>query len=682
LTQGGTALAPDGRRVDEALGYRPGLDGLRGVAVLAVLAFHGNAGADGGALGVDLFLVLSGFLITTLLLADLSGPSQRVDLGRFWARRARRLLPAMLTVVLAVVAAVALRPSLAAGYPAQQLRGDALATLAYVPNWRYAFSGHDYFAAFAAPSPLLHAWSLAVEEQWYLFWPLGLWLLWRVTRRQAWLMVGGISALAVASAAVMWLLSDDLDRVHYGTDTRAQGLLVGAALAVVVQRCAVASWSPRVTTAVQVAGWAGAGLTLWMIVTVGGTTPWLYRGGHLLFAVAAAALLAAALVPGAVLTRLLSLRALRAVGLISYGLYLWHWPLFIWISPDRTGLDRWPLFAVRVAVSVAVATGSYWLIEQPIRLQRRPIARPMRVGLAATAVAAVAVIAISAPAVRSDGDDFAVAVPELPAGFEAHGSSEPGAPVPARLPGPTTPPDDGTFDVDIVGDSVGFSLFWQAQHPAEIPDGSGTGFRLNNGSLLGCGLDSASVVVDGQPVVLSGEGVPCADALDVWVHFVRDTTPDVVLVTLGAWEVLDRELDDGTRLDVGSPEWGRWLMDRLQTVVGRLAEVAPQASFAILDVPCYDQQELTPGGSESDRNEPTRVAAVNDVLHDFAARNPERVQVLPMSEWVCPGGDPRRELDGFTLRPDGVHVSGPATTHFWQEMLLPELVARFRPSSQ
>ena len=211
--------------------YRPGLDGLRALAVAAVILYHGQVSwAKGGFLGVDVFFVLSGFLITSLLLTE-HEKTGRIGLTAFWSRRARRLLPALFLVLAAVAlyAVVWAQPS-----ELGTIRGDGLASLLYVSNWKFIYTGASYFQAFQSPSPLTHTWSLAIEEQWYLLWPLAVILMMRVFRGNRKTMTAAIVGLALASATLMAVLfhpGSDPSRVYYGTDTRSQALLVGAALA-------------------------------------------------------------------------------------------------------------------------------------------------------------------------------------------------------------------------------------------------------------------------------------------------------------------------------------------------------------------------------------------------------------------------------------------------------------------
>jgi peptidoglycan/LPS O-acetylase OafA/YrhL len=331
------------------------LDGLRAVAILSVLLFHHfqhrSRAWSGGFLGVDLFFVLSGFLITTLLLRE-HGQSEKINFGHFWSRRARRLLPALFVLIVGDVILVRL---LFDPPVVTRLQSDGIATLLYFENWNHLT---------AAASSLDHAWSLSVEEQWYLIWPLLLAVLLVVLRRRLSLLACAVAGLAVVSAIECALLFHGTgDRAYYGTDTRAQELLVGAGLAVLIR--ARPHGRSRL---LSIAGWAAAAFLAWMIFTAQSTAPWMYRGGFLAVAVAAAIVIAAVMQSETTpLARVLSARPLVAIGLISYGLYLFHEPIYIWLNPARTHLALLPLLFVRLTVLVAVATLSYFFVEMPFR---------------------------------------------------------------------------------------------------------------------------------------------------------------------------------------------------------------------------------------------------------------------------------------------------------------------------
>ena len=398
LTQSGdeepVALAgsadPDAPRGAPNLSYMPALDGIRGVAIIVIMGYHGGVFlTSGGFYSLDTFFALSGFLITSLLISEWQR-SATIRLGRFWARRARRLLPALLVVLIGVSLFAAF--VVAAGtYPT--LREDAISALFYYANWHFIGVGSNYFNQTALTSPLTHTWSLAVEEQFYLLWPLvvlGLVTIWKSTR--VLLIVCVIGALASSIEMGVLYSPGDVNRVYYGTDTRAQSLLVGAALAVLLSMWADRrrrlgtvpagndqalrlggdpAWAvqtARGRIAVLGVGLAGVATSavLWTVVSY--NDAWAYRGGFLVAALATTAVLFSVVCSQhSILARSLSVAPLRYVGRISYGLYLWHFPLFIWLDHARTGLTGYPLFALRLAVTLLVATVSFYVIERPIR---------------------------------------------------------------------------------------------------------------------------------------------------------------------------------------------------------------------------------------------------------------------------------------------------------------------------
>jgi peptidoglycan/LPS O-acetylase OafA/YrhL len=349
--------------------YQPAIDGLRAVAVLAVLAYHWPAAwMPGGFLGVEVFFVISGYLITSLLLGE-RVRTGRTDFKAFWLRRARRLLPA-LYALLVVVSAVWLiwHPSEVAG-----LRGAVVAAALYVSNWYLIAVKQSYFQAVGRPSPLLHLWSLAVEEQFYLIWPLALVGMLRLFRRRLRLVLIATVALAAGSAALgMVLYHPGIDpyRVWYGTDTRASGILLGAALAIAVppwQMRARVQRSARVLfNVIAVVTLAGVG---WMFVHVNELDPFVYRGGFVLLDLLTVGLILALVHPASTLVaRGLGSRPLVWIGRRSYGIYLWHWPIFVLTRP---GLDvtwpGWALLAVRLGGTLVAAELSYRFVELPVR---------------------------------------------------------------------------------------------------------------------------------------------------------------------------------------------------------------------------------------------------------------------------------------------------------------------------
>jgi peptidoglycan/LPS O-acetylase OafA/YrhL len=368
-----------------------------------VLAFHeGFSALPGGFLGVDLFFVISGYLITDLLAVpwDTGG---RLDLRRFWVRRARRLLPCLAVLLVAVTAAVAvLEPDQLAA-----LRPDLLAAMTYTSNWWQALHHQSYFSAFGPPPPLQHLWSLAIEEQFYLIWPLILTVILCACQRRStraavvWL---GAAASALAMAAG-YMAGTGSSRLYYGTDTHATALLVGAALAFSWPLHRLATASAVAVRRLNLAGLAGAAVLGWEMTRVSGNSSAAYLGGIAVAAVAAGAVVVAAAGPGAP-GRVLGWAPLRWVGLRSYGIYLWHWPV-IALFAARTGAQS-TTFGVRLAetaLAITLAAASWRWIEEPIlhnglaatlRTQRATISRSISAARRSPARALPALIPVAA----------------------------------------------------------------------------------------------------------------------------------------------------------------------------------------------------------------------------------------------------------------------------------------------
>jgi len=434
----------------------PALDGLRALAVVAVLLYHADVSfVPGGFLGVDVFFVLSGFLITALLLREL-GRRGRIGFGAFYLGRARRLFPALfvLLLVVALAAAFVVRDA------ASTVRTDLLAAVGYVANWWFVVKESSYFEGLGRPPMLQHLWSLSVEEQFYLLWPAVVLLAYRWRRVRGVFIVAGVGALA-STLLMAWLsvrggypVPNDPSRVYFGTDTHAMGLLAGAALACVWQ-----TWQPdgvrlteRGRIALEVAGLVGLSGVVAAFLAVEEYSTALYRGGFLVLSVGTAALVAAISQPETQLSRLFAWAPLRWVGERSYGIYLWHWPVFL---VTRPGLDLpWDggwLLAARIGLVVGIAELSYRYVEMPIRngalarawrsWTQRPAAQARRRGIGAALGATTAAVLLAATVnglVHAPSADSSALAREL----ERIGST-----LPTELPtdGPTGGPN-GTAD--------------------------------------------------------------------------------------------------------------------------------------------------------------------------------------------------------------------------------------------
>jgi peptidoglycan/LPS O-acetylase OafA/YrhL len=341
------------------------LDGIRAIAVLGVIAYHLELGwASGGLLGVGVFFVLSGYLITDLLTATIRKRGAR-SFGQFWARRARRLLPALFVMLLVTVAWATLfdRSQLPG------LRGDILPAIFYYSNWWYIFHHVSYFAEYGPPSPLGHLWSLAIEEQFYLLWPFVLLGTLRFVRNRRVLVTGAL-VLACGSAIEMALLFvpyADPTRVYDGTDTRAFELLVGAALAFALPRNRrFAPITPRARAVLEVAGGVALAGILAMYWQTGEYDPFVYRGGMVLLSVLTAVLIAVCVHPGARVGRALGIGPLRWIGERSYGMYLWSLPIIVLTTPE--GAKQSLVRDVLQVAGIFVASALSWrFVEQPVR---------------------------------------------------------------------------------------------------------------------------------------------------------------------------------------------------------------------------------------------------------------------------------------------------------------------------
>jgi peptidoglycan/LPS O-acetylase OafA/YrhL len=643
--------AADGHR----LGYVPALDGIRALAVLAVMAYHGGVSfLPAGFFGVDAFFVLSGFLITTLLLTEwLRGGTIR--LKAFWSRRVRRLLAALLVVVLFVV--VYARFVAAPGmYP--ELRWDSVAAIFYSANWRFIASAQNYFVQTGPVSPLLHTWSLAIEEQFYILWPLILLAIARRSAnrpRRALRIVLTMSVMgAVASAVEMAALfhpGTDPTRIYFGTDTHAQCLLVGAALAAAValvrnrERSVTATvWSKRLLTVGGVTGVVVCAVT-WSQWQYGQSV--VYRGGFLVVSISVAAVIAAAvLVPDGIVSRALGVGLLRFIGRISYGMYLWHFPLDIALTAGRTGTSGWTLFLIRSVVTVVVATISFYAMERPIRTRAwLTTAHARFVAPAGVVVTSIVVVVATAPpafAVSPLGSVTTIAGAPGPGVTLANGSALDKAPVRVMVVG------------DSVARTLAAGLVWrQGLFHAEIV----------NLAILGCG------VAQGPAVWQASHGVetlfPVAGPCQLtpkfgfvpwetaWKSWLGEVHPNVVVLLAGLWEGADR-FYHGHRTNILNPVFATYVRHQLERAVQ--IGTSKGARMVLMTEPCSGA-EPQPGGAPFPEDQIKRVQIYNGIVRRVAAEFPADVVVQDLFALSCPRGRFIRTLDGAPFRPDGVHYA-------------------------
>ena len=591
--------------------HLPALDGLRGLAVLGVLLFHADKLLVGGYLGVDLFFVLSGYLITSILTAEY-GATAKLDLGRFWVRRARRLFPALLSLMpaIALYARFIAKPQELTG-----LRRDGLATLAYVANWRAIFAQRSYWDLFAAPSPLEHTWSLAIEEQFYVLWPLIVLGVFRASRgnRRA-LLVVSVALAALSAAAMLWLYDpENTSRAYLGTDTRGASILVGAALA-----SALSPARPfEDVRAVRTLDVLGLGACVGLAVAwrgLEGQSRFLYHGGFWLTELAVLVLIACAVQDRrSLVARALAFRPFVWAGLISYGVYLWHWPIFTVLTQERVHQTGWRLTLLRFAVTLGVAFVSYHLLEQPIR--KRGVARPWLVVPGAVALALLCIIvATRARAGSTPLEDLRA--------FPVRSALRP-----------------STVRVLVVGDSVAAALGTRL-HAVQAREDAVVAER---------GVGDCSIL-EGVLPTRSLTDVPHAggNCGARWAADVAELHPDVTLVVLGGGFF--------ARVQIGET-WQRpcesgWHDAYLKELIALLRGIVPEGGRPVVVRAPYPV-----GTWRSAPGVLARVDCFNATLDEAVAAVPG-VTSLDLQAHLCPGGECALDDNGAPIRPDGMHFEG------------------------
>lgn len=637
-TSTGSGSAPGSLR------YQPALDGIRAIAVIGTLAFHnGFSWIAGGFLGVSTFFTLSGFLITSLLVSEREATGE-ISLARFWSRRFRRLLPGALSALGLILAF-----GWFLGNSVQQagLRGDVLWSLLYGANWHFIGEGTSYADIFqaGAESPAQHFWSLGIEEQFYLIFPLvafGSMILLKASRRRFGVILGVLWGLSIAASLAYGAMGWSDDRIYFGTETRAAELLAGAVLAVIIcGRETIAN--RRVRSVVEFAGpsFMSVAFLFWALTDLG--TGWLYRGGFGAYSIVSALLILAAVQPRGLARYVLSVAPMRWIGRISYGIYLYHWPVFIYLR-DRSDLADWPRFLVGAAVTIALAEVSYRFIEMPIRsgswsTGRRPaIALP--VGAAAVLVTALVSTAGFKPLID----------------FDTSSIEEPGDDVIS---------DSGTPRVAFFGDSIMLTL---TKGLGAFVDRDPDLVRAGGVAGLGCGIGRTGWrQYLAQPVV---EVDNCWET--PWAEGIERIKPDVAVVMAGVWDVTDRWLPgDDPKSDPprypGDPTYDEYLLNELLAATDLLSAkgakvvwlTSPYVELGMID---GELPEVTYQRAYTDAqgrrhyvgSDPARMDRFNELIKQVPELRPGVAAVVDLEGFLSQQASGPVTPD---LKPDGVHFT-------------------------
>ena len=638
------------------MGYEPSLDGIRAFSVIAVMLYHANiAWLPGGFLGVEVFFVVSGFLITSLLIEERES-TQRIDIKQFWIRRSRRLLPALVVMLSATAVCVAFF----ATDSAPDFRRDVLPSLGYFSNWWQIFAvDTPYFAASSLPV-LRHLWSLAVEEQWYLVWPL----LFTFVFGAKWMRPKISGALLVACsgaamAATAFRFAEDNEMgtnfLYLSTVTRSSGLLLGAAVAMLWR-----PWRKTSTRFVLVRSLAADSLAIgsialigYLMATVHVADARLYQGGLAATTLASAVIVTVVMRPnGLFVKKFFSQDFFAEIGRRSYGLYLWHWPIFV-VASARDSVDR---LAVAIALTIIINEFVYQYVEIPTRRgalgnwwrnrqQLSAMHRRLPVFVAALVVTSlcftgVKVVGIQARDVSFDTSTAKVifAVPTTVASASSLPAASTTSTTIAKLP----------RKLVIVGDSQAHAL------AINKPSGIEKTFVITNGSINGCGIYDRGVGVGGTNGNSRRNFANCVGFEKKWAKSATKASADVALVVIGAWEVFDLKINGFTFAVNTSPAD---TMFRTQMKRGIDALRATGATVALLEVPCM-RPVTSKGGSVAlpQRGDDARTGHLNDLLREIAAPDDDGVFFVSGPKEWC--NDPKISTS-LSYRWDGVHAYRP-----------------------
>lgn len=684
-----TAPRPPDAGADRRLPYVPALDSLRAIAVLGVLAYHHDpAGVPGGWLGVSMFFTLSGFLIAGLLLAEHES-SGRIDLRAFWSRRIRRLLPASLVAIgLAfVVLVVDSAQEPASVFP------DLRAAVLNIANWHFVAADSPYAGLDSAPSPVQHYWSLAIEEQFYLLFPVVAAVALR--RRLLPVVVG---AVIVASLGLQVLLSGDVDRAYFGTDTRAAELAAGVGLALALPglRRLLAGRDRWVDV------WGGVAVAATIALFGGATlTGDLVRSGGLTAITVVWVGLLVASVCGRAFPRLIARGPLPPLGRISYGIYLYHWPVYLVATSERMSFDGPALLAFRFAATLVLAAASSALVELPARRRSLPL-RPV-VSMAALSIAAVVVLTLALPADDDSGPlDVAATldappvtskvrparpttttsttstVPRIPGQAIDH-AVEPvaGVPVTAAPAAPPPPPTTAPLRAPrilVVGDSTA-GVTGAALQQVGAEDGIAEVTVLHQ---AGCAIHQFDRARVREGYVYDS---PCEDIIGDAVTAIPSLDPDAIVVFVGSAQLFDSQYPGSDQfLPFPDPAVTAAYRTAMTDAIGRLGAFGVPVLWADLPTPAWDLDAFgemrgapMPGSGEATSNDPARAARLNEIDSEVIGPSVHTTRWGYTAAISGPDGEIDREV-----RPDGLHLDPEHARRLARSEFFPALRSAYR----
>ena len=640
------------------MGYQPALDGLRALSVIAVILYHARIHwIPGGFIGVEVFFVVSGFLITSLLI-DEQHVTGKVSLKQFWIRRARRLLPALFTMLVVALVAV----TFFAKDSAADFRRDVMPALAYFSNWwQIYFVETPYFAANSLPM-LRHLWSLAVEEQWYVLWPIVFTFVLGNKRIPRWIssVVIGLLASGVMVGTALAFIADNETRINFlylSTLTRSSGLLLGAALA-----CAWRPWKKAVTKFAKTRSFVSDALALAAFAVLGYIAAFihaaderLYVGGLAAATVASAVIIAVVVRSGNSLVKeVLSIPLLVEIGRRSYGLYLWHWPIFV-VTSARLSSTR---LAYALTATVIVNEFVYQFIEVPTRkgvignwLRQRQQLSAMRrrlpVVLSAVVAALVGVSSVQLSGIQAR--DVSVDTGNADVVFV----------VPTSIPSPATtladtPATSTTLAklprrLLIVGDSQAHAI------AINKPSGIEKTFSITDGSIDGCGVYDRGIGIGGATGKFRRNFANCSGFETKWSKTAATSRADVALVVIGAWEVMDLQINSFL-FKLNTVPADTIFKTQLQRGIDALRK--QNVAVALLEVACMRPVESKGGPVPPlpQRGDDSRTGHLNALMREVAAPENDGVYfVSGPKEWCT---DPK-VANNLSYRWDGVHVYKP-----------------------